>query len=68
MRLCHKCFPVNFAKFVRTPFYRVPPDEYLSQKYFRFLFSPPYEYKFKTVKIKIYKLLLKQLQLKLSCD
>ena len=19
-RLCHKCFPVNFAKFLRTPF------------------------------------------------
>ena len=24
-RLWHKCFPVNFAKFLRTPFYRTPP-------------------------------------------
>ena len=23
-RLWHKCFPVNFAKFLRTPFYRTP--------------------------------------------
>ena len=22
MRLCHRCFSVNFAKFLRTPFYR----------------------------------------------
>ena len=24
MRLWHKCFPVSFAKFLRTPFYRIP--------------------------------------------
>ena len=24
-RLLHRCFPVNFVKFVRTPFYRTPP-------------------------------------------
>ena len=24
-RLWHKCFPVNFAKFLRTFFYRTPP-------------------------------------------
>ena len=24
-RLCHSCVPVNFAKFLRTPFYRAPP-------------------------------------------
>ena len=23
-RLCHRCFPVNFTKFLRTPFYRTP--------------------------------------------
>ena len=23
--LCHLCFPVNFVKFLRTPFYRTPP-------------------------------------------
>ena len=23
-RLWHRCFPVNFAKFLRTPFYRTP--------------------------------------------
>ena len=22
------CFPVNFAKFLRTPFYRTPPNDY----------------------------------------
>ena len=26
-RLWHKCFPVNFAKFLRTPFHRTPPDD-----------------------------------------
>ena len=26
-RLWHRCFPVNFAKFVRTPFYRTPLDD-----------------------------------------
>ena len=24
-RLWYRCFPVNFAKFLRTPFYRTPP-------------------------------------------
>ena len=24
-RLWHSCFSVNFAKFLRTPFYRIPP-------------------------------------------
>ena len=24
-RLSQRCFPVNFAKFLRTPFYRTPP-------------------------------------------
>ena len=24
MKLWHRCFPVNFAKFLRTPFYRTP--------------------------------------------
>ena len=23
-RLCHRCFPVNFVKFLRTPFYGTP--------------------------------------------
>ena len=23
----HRCFPVNFAKFLRTPFYRTPPED-----------------------------------------
>ena len=27
-RLWHRCFPVNFAKFLRTPFYRILPDDY----------------------------------------
>ena len=27
MRLRHRCFPVNFAKFVRTRFYRTPPND-----------------------------------------
>ena len=26
-RLWHKCFPVNFAKYLRTPFYRSPPGD-----------------------------------------
>ena len=26
-RLWHSCFPMNFAKFLRTPFYRIPPDD-----------------------------------------
>ena len=25
-RLWHWCFPLNFAKFLRTPFYRTPPS------------------------------------------
>ena len=25
-RLWYRCFPVNFAKFLRTPFYRTRPD------------------------------------------
>ena len=24
-RLSHKCFPLNFKKFLRTSFYRIPP-------------------------------------------
>ena len=24
-RLCHRCFPVNLVKFLRTPFLRTPP-------------------------------------------
>ena len=24
MRLWHRCFPMNFAKFIRTPFHRTP--------------------------------------------
>ena len=27
-RLWHRCFPVKFAKFLRTPFYRTPPNDY----------------------------------------
>ena len=27
-RLWSKCFPVNFAKFLRTLFYRTPPEDY----------------------------------------
>ena len=27
-RLYHRCFPVNFAKFFRTPFYRTPLGDY----------------------------------------
>ena len=26
-RLWHRCFPVNFAKFLRTPFYRTSPGD-----------------------------------------
>ena len=26
-RLWHRCFPVNFAKFLRTPLYRTPLDD-----------------------------------------
>ena len=26
-RLWHTCFPVNFVKFLRTPFYRKPPGD-----------------------------------------
>ena len=26
-RLQHRCFPVNFAKFLRASFYRTPPDD-----------------------------------------
>ena len=26
-KLWHRCFPVNFAKFLRTPFCRIPPDD-----------------------------------------
>ena len=26
--LWYRCFPVNFAKVVRAPFYRTPPDDY----------------------------------------
>ena len=26
-RLWHRCFPANFAKFLRTPFFRTPPDD-----------------------------------------
>ena len=26
-RLWHKCFPVNFVKFLRTPFYRIPLND-----------------------------------------
>ena len=25
IRLWHRCFPVNFAKFLKTPFCRTPP-------------------------------------------
>ena len=28
-RRWHKCFPVNFAKFLRASFYRTPPDDCL---------------------------------------
>ena len=27
-RLWHSCFPVKFAKFLKTPFYRTPPNDY----------------------------------------
>ena len=27
MRLWHRCFPVNFAKDLKTPLYRTPPDD-----------------------------------------
>ena len=26
--LCHRCFPEHFAKFIRTPFYSTPPDDF----------------------------------------
>ena len=26
-RLWHRCFSVNFVKFLRTSFYRTPPDD-----------------------------------------
>ena len=26
-RFWYRCFPVNFAKFLRTPYYRTPPDD-----------------------------------------
>ena len=29
----HRCFPVNFAEFLRTPFHRTPPDDcFLEEK------------------------------------
>ena len=35
----HRCFPVNFAKFLRTPFYRTPLDDcfetYMKSRFFR---------------------------------
>ena len=31
-RIWHKCFPVNFAKFLRTPFSRTPPDDCFCKK------------------------------------
>ena len=30
-RLWHRCFPVNFAKFLRTPFYRTPVGKCLQE-------------------------------------
>ena len=27
MRLWHRCFPINFAKFLRTPFHRTPLND-----------------------------------------
>ena len=26
-RLCYRCFPVNFAKFLKTSFHRTPPGD-----------------------------------------
>ena len=31
-RLWHRCFPVNFAKFLKTSFYRTPPDDWFLKK------------------------------------
>ena len=31
-RLWHRCFLVNFAKFLRTPFYRTPLDDCFLKK------------------------------------
>ena len=33
-RLCHRCFPMNFSKFLRTPFHGTPPVA-TSVHYFR---------------------------------
>ena len=30
-RLWHRCFPVSFAKFLRTPFHRTPLDDSFSR-------------------------------------
>ena len=30
MRLWHRCFPINFAKFLRTPFHRTPLNDCFS--------------------------------------
>ena len=33
--LWHRCFPVNFTKFLRTLFYRRPPDDCFCKQYLR---------------------------------
>ena len=33
MRLWHKCFPVNFAKFLKAFFYKTPPEKELKNYY-----------------------------------
>ena len=33
-RLWHRCFPVNFTKFLKTPFYRTPPDDCFCSAFF----------------------------------
>ena len=33
-RLWHRCFPVNFTKFLRTPFYRTPLDDWFCSTFF----------------------------------
>ena len=39
--LWRRCFPVNFEKFLRTPFYKTPPDDcfYIDKKKLLFILS-----------------------------
>ena len=52
-KLWHRCFPVTFAKFPRTPFYRTPPGDCLYFKNLIWLLFY-YFYKFLFLAFKFY--------------